>query len=104
MLSTGSPVNPGISLYFFGSLGLGSAQSKIEPGLLGHEGISREKQNDPQAGVTAHQGQPEVGATDSRDCLRPRSTDEGGEPQGSRKGRPRYPTEGRGEQMDEAAQ
>ena len=30
--------------------------------------------------------------------LQPRSTDEGGEPQGSRKGRPRYPLEGRGKQ------
>ena len=32
--------------------------------------------------------------------LRTHSTDEGGEPQGSRKGRPRYPLEGRGEQVD----
>jgi RNA-directed DNA polymerase len=30
----------------------------------------------------------------------PHSTWEGGEPQGSRKGRPRYPLEGRGEQVD----
>lgn len=32
--------------------------------------------------------------------LRFHSTDEGGEPQGSRKGRPRYPLEGRDEQVD----
>jgi hypothetical protein len=100
MLSMGSPVNPGKSLYLFGSLGFGSAQSKIEPGLLGHEGISRKKQMDPRVEVTGHQGQPEVAATASGDCLRTHSTDEGGEPQGSRKGRPRYPLEGRRKQMD----
>src|SRR5215831_21248285 len=32
------------------------------------------------------------------DVLRPHITEEGGEPQGSRKGRPRYPLEGRGKQ------
>ena len=31
--------------------------------------------------------------------LQPHSTDEGGEPQGSRKGRPRYPPEGRGKHV-----
>jgi hypothetical protein len=31
-------------------------------------------------------------------------TREGGEPQGSRKGRPRYPLEGRGEQVDASTQ
>jgi hypothetical protein len=35
---------------------------------------------------------------DGRAVLRTHSTDEGGEPQGSRKGRPRNPLEGRGEQ------
>jgi len=35
-----------------------------------------------------------------RDFLRTHSTEEGGEPQGSREGRPRYPLEGRGEQVD----
>jgi hypothetical protein len=37
---------------------------------------------------------------DSREVLRTHGTGEGGEPQGSRKGRPGYPLEGRGEQMD----
>lgn len=36
--------------------------------------------------------------------LRFHSTGEGGEPQGSRKGRPRYPLEGRDEQVDVSAQ
>src|SRR5215470_20389792 len=35
-----------------------------------------------------------------RAVVRTHSTCEGGEPQGSRKGRPRYPLEGRGEQVD----
>jgi RNA-directed DNA polymerase len=35
---------------------------------------------------------------DGRAVLRPHSTEEGGEPQGSRKGRPRHPLEGRGKQ------
>ena len=39
-----------------------------------------------------------------RAVLRFHSTDEGGEPQGSRKGRPRYPLEGRDEQVDVSAQ
>ena len=37
--------------------------------------------------------------TDGGAVLRPRSTDEGGEPQGFRKERPRDPLEGRGKQM-----
>ena len=42
--------------------------------------------------------------TDGGAVLRPRSTDEGGEPQGFRKERPWYPLEGRGEQMDVSAE
>jgi hypothetical protein len=76
---------------------------QIEPGLLGHEGDTRKKQNDPQTEVSAQRGRPQGSVRDRGDCLRARSTDEVGEPQGSRKGRPRYPAEGRGEQMDEAA-
>ena len=37
--------------------------------------------------------------TDGRAVLRPRSTCEGGEPQGFRKERPRYPPEGRGDKV-----
>jgi hypothetical protein len=39
-----------------------------------------------------------------RAVLRFHSTDEGGEPRGSRKGRPRYPLEGRDEQVDVSVQ
>ena len=42
--------------------------------------------------------------TGRRAVLRVHSTDEGGEPQGSRKGRPRHPLEGRDEQVDVSAQ
>lgn len=42
--------------------------------------------------------------TGRRAVLRFHSTDEGGEPQGSREGRPRYPPEGRDEQVDVSAQ
>jgi hypothetical protein len=54
--------------------------------------------------VSRRQGQPEAGVKDSTAVLRAHGTDEGGEPQGSRKGRPGYPPEGRGEQMDGAIQ
>lgn len=52
--------------------------------------------------VTGRQAQAEAAGTDRSEVLRTHSTCEGGEPQGSRKGRPRYPLEGRGEQMDTA--
>jgi hypothetical protein len=42
--------------------------------------------------------------TGRRAVLRVHSTDEGGEPQGSREGRPRYPLEGRDEQGDVSMQ
>jgi hypothetical protein len=42
--------------------------------------------------------------TGRRAVLRIHTTDEGGEPQGSRKGRPRYPLEGRDEQVDVSTQ
>ena len=50
--------------------------------------------------VRATKGRPEEARTDAGAVLQPNSTDEGGEPQGSRKGRPRNPLEGRGEQGD----
>jgi hypothetical protein len=54
-------------------------------------------------GGTDRQGKPEVIGTDGRAVLRPYSTREGGEPQGFRKERPRYPLEGRGKQADVSA-
>src|SRR5262245_46739614 len=48
--------------------------------------------------VRATEGRPEEARMDLGAVLQPHSTDEGGEPQGSRTGRPRYPPEGRGKQ------
>src|SRR6516225_2125812 len=53
-----------------------------------------------KSGKTAAKGDRRRPRTDGRAILRPHSTCEGGEPQGSRKERPRYPLEGRGEQGD----
>ena len=54
--------------------------------------------------VRATKGRPEEARTDPGAVLQPHSTDEGGEPQGSRKGRPRYPPEGRGKQTYESVE
>ena len=53
-----------------------------------------------QSGNVITKGDRRRPRTDGRAVLRPRSTCEGGEPQGFRKERPRYPLEGRGEQGD----
>ena len=53
-----------------------------------------------KSGKTAAKGDRRRSWRDGRAVLRPRSTCEGGEPQGFRKERPRYPLEGRGEQGD----
>jgi hypothetical protein len=55
-------------------------------------------------GGTGRQGKPEATGTDGGAVLRTRSTCEGGEPQGIRKERPRYPLEGRGKQADASAE
>ena len=54
--------------------------------------------------VRATEGRPKEARTDLGAVLQPHSTDEGGEPQGSRKGRPRYPLEGRGKQTYESVE
>src|SRR5215471_13934162 len=54
--------------------------------------------------VRATKGRPEEAGTDAGAVLQPHRTDEGGEPQGSRKGRPRYPLEGRGKQAYESVE
>ena len=54
--------------------------------------------------VRATKGRPKEARTDAGAVLQPYSTDEGGEPQGSRKGRPRNPLEGRGKQAYESAE
>jgi len=67
----------------------------------GHEGRARRSEH-ALTEVNRCQGQPEAAVTDSPAVLRTHSTDQGGESQGSREGRPRYPLEGRGKQMDGA--
>ena len=62
----------------------------------------RQKRRTSAATVTCRQGRPEAPATGRRAVLRTHTTSEGGEPQGSREGRPRYPLEGRGKQVDES--
>jgi hypothetical protein len=54
--------------------------------------------------VRTTKGRPEEVRMDVGAVLQPYSTDEGGEPQGSRKGRPRNPLEGRGKQAYESAE
>ncbi len=80
----------------------GGAQPK-DTWSPGGEGCPREKRTTlkrsllrPRETVGAGKGR--------RAVLRFHSTDEGGEPQGSRKGRPRYPLEGRDERVDVSAQ
>ena len=84
-------------------LGVGPAQPKPDQ-VPGDEGPPRGKRTNPRRAETCCQGRPEATATGRRAVLRTHSTDEGGEPQGSRKGRPRHPPEGRGEQVDASRQ
>ena len=81
-------------------LGSGAAQPK-DTWSPGGEGCPREKRTTLKRSLLWPR---ETGGAGKgrRAVLRIHSTDEGGEPQGSRKGRPRYPLEGRGEQMDVA--
>ena len=54
--------------------------------------------------VRAAEGRPEEARMDAGAVLRPHSTGEGGEPQGSGNGRPRNPQEGRGKQAYESVE
>jgi len=54
--------------------------------------------------VRATEGRPEEARRDGRAVLQPHTTDEGGELQGSRKGRPQGPLEGRGKQAYESVE
>lgn len=98
MLSKGSPVNPG-------ELTISSRHCAPVPRIrsgtwsVGQEGWAYRSEH-ALTEVRRRQGKPEATVTGSSAVLRTHSTDEGGEPQGSRKGRPGYPLEGRGEQMD----
>ena len=84
-------------------VGVGPAQPKHDQ-VPGDEGPPLGKRTNPRRAETCCQGRPEATATGRRAVLRAHSTDEGGEPQGSREGRPRYPLEGRGEQVDASTQ
>ena len=74
------------------------------PGSRRARAASAESEQALAARVSRGQGKPEVAVTGRRAVLQLHSTDEGGEPQGSRKGRPRYPLEGRGKQVDVSMQ
>src|SRR5271169_1833429 len=102
MLTKGLPVNPG-ELPASPEYGLGYAQPKGTRSP-GNEGGPAGSEAGPRRGETCRQGRPEAAATGRRAVLRFHTTDEGGEPQGSRKGRPRYPLEGRDEQVDVSVQ
>jgi hypothetical protein len=83
-------------------LGSGAAQPK-DTWSPGGEGCPREKRMTLKRSLLRPRETGGAG-TGGRAVLRVHSTDEGGEPQGSRKGRPRYPLEGRDEQVDVSAQ
>ena len=101
MLTKGFPVNPG-ELPASPQAGPGAAQPK-DTRSPGGEGCPREKRMTLQRSLLLPRETGGAG-TGRRAVLRFHSTDEGGEPQGSRKGRPRYPLEGRDEQVDVSAQ
>jgi hypothetical protein len=100
MLSQGSPVNPGELTISSRSC---ASVPRIRSGTrsVGQEGWAYRSEH-ILVEVNRRQGKPEATVTDSPAVLRTHGTCEGGEPQGSRKGRPGYPLEGRGEQMDGA--
>ena len=98
MLSRGFPANPG-ELATSPESGLGYAQPKGTRSP-GNEGCPEGSEPGPRRGETCCQGRPEAAATGRGAVLRVHSTDEDGEPQGSREGRPRHPLEGRDEQVD----
>lgn len=103
MLPKGLPVNLGelpVSAVMWASVTGPTQQDQVS----GDEGSPRGKRTNPRRAETYCQGRPEAAATGRRAVLRTHGTCEGGEPQGSRKGRPRYPLEGRGEQVDVSAQ
>src|ERR1700693_4433037 len=91
MLTKGLSVNPG-ELPASPQFGPGGAQPK-DTWSPGGEGWPREKRTTLKRRLL---GPRETGgaAKGRRGVLRFHSTDEGGQPQGSRKGRPRYPLEG----------
>ena len=100
MLSKGSPVNPGELAISSRSCAL-VQRIRSGTGSVGQEGRAYRSEH-AFTEVSRHRGKPEVAVRDNPAVLRTHSTDEGGESQGSREGRPGYPLEGRGKQMDGA--
>jgi hypothetical protein len=99
MLSQRLPVNPGELTVPYRTTGVVDPAHNRTRSAGAAEGRRQERK--AFAGqVSARQGRPEACVTDSRAVLRTHSTDEGGEPQGPDEGRPRYPLEGRGKQVD----
>lgn len=101
MLSQRLPVNPGELPVSSRIWGVVHPDDKRTGSAVAAEG-RRQKRTTSDAEVTCRQGRPEVAATGRRAVLRTHITCEGGEPQGSRKGRPWHPLEGRGKQVDES--
>jgi hypothetical protein len=99
----GFPMNPGelsaspLHIWVFGDAHPKGTRSP------GGEGCPREKRTTLKRSLLLPRETAGAG-TGRRAVLRFHSTAEGGEPQGSRKGRPRYPLEGRGEQVDASTQ
>lgn len=95
MFSKGYPVNPG-------DLAISSQDwAEVPPnpnrtGSVGYEGTPGRSEQ-PLSEVNCGRAQAEVTATDSGEVLRPYSTDEGGEPQGSRSGAATVSIGGKGE-------
>ena len=101
MLIKGLPVNPGelpASPHRWAPV----APNPKTPGLRGAR-VAPARSERPSSGVSCGQGQTGGAGKGRRAVLRNHSTDEGEEPQGSRKGRPRYSMEGRVEQVDVSA-
>lgn len=102
MLSKGFPVNPG-------ELAASAHTGRLVPPnpngtwSAGGEGCPRQKRTTLKRSLLPPR---ETGGAGMgrREVLRVHTTDEGGEPQGSRKGRPRYPLEGRDEQVGASGQ
>ena len=103
MLTKGLPVNPG-ELPASPAIWAQVTPNPKAPGPRGMRVAPREANRPSSEEKPAAKGDRRRQATGRRAVLRFHSTDEGGEPQGSRKGRPRYPLEGRDEQVDVSAQ
>jgi hypothetical protein len=98
MLSKGSSVNPG-ELAISSERCASVPRNRSGTRSVGQEGWAYRSEH-ALTEVNRRRGQPEAAVTGGAAVLRTHITDEGGEPQGSCKGRPGYPLEGRGKQMD----